>query len=547
MRIKSLDMLETAGPRLDAIERRIDGYEPRLDLPYRGSLLERTRRLPAFANTRPNAVPSQALSSPILRSCSATGMLGHSGISRRCVRLCFAVMAVLLGVFMASFAASAAEFKPPIVLESPFPEQEGWFGQSVSTVPDVNGDGRPEILICAGGGARSAYLYDGVSRQMIMELTGGWGLGIDDDNGDGRGDVIVSADVRVFDVLDGTNGSVIYTLEPAETFNTEVRRVSAIPDLNGDSRPEIAIALATFGSNPEPRVVKIYDGASGTELRSLSGAGLGSAFGESVSGIPDVNGDGRGDVIVGAPLGNRAYIYDGATGALLRTLGGSGQFGRSVVGLNDVNGDGRGDVVVTAIESRRAYIYDGANGTRLQTLNAPGNPAYFGWMLNRLPDINGDGRDDVVVGPPHAPNAPQSPGNVYLFSGVTGELLATLPGHAIGGSVIGVPDLNGDGLGEVLVANPRANSTSGIYQAGQVLLYLSKARPPRPMAIGWGPEGFKLRLTGQGVVKFELQRSEDLINWAPIATQMHTNQTTEFVDTDAKNASRRFYRTRTAQ
>jgi hypothetical protein len=102
-------------------------------------------------------------------------------------------------------------------------------------------------------------------------------------------------------------------------------------------------------------------------------------------------------------------------------------------------------------------------------------------------------------------------------------------------------------LGEVLVGNPRANSTNGTYQAGQVRLYLSKPMPPRPVSMGLGPGGFKLRLTGQVGVTFELQRSEDLVMWLPLVNQTQTNQTIEFLDSEAGDASRRFYRTRLVQ
>ncbi|MCA9441360.1 MAG: FG-GAP repeat protein, partial [Candidatus Omnitrophica bacterium] len=67
-------------------------------------------------------------------------------------------------------------------------------------------------------------------------------------------------------------------------------------------------------------------------------------FGWYVSGVPDLTGDGRGDVIVGARSDNpggsptdagRAYVYDGATGALLHSLASpneevGGRFGQSV-------------------------------------------------------------------------------------------------------------------------------------------------------------------------------------------------------------------------
>jgi hypothetical protein len=71
-------------------------------------------------------------------------------------------------------------------------------------------------------------------------------------------------------------------------------------------------------------------------------------------------------------------------------------------------------------------------------------------------------------------------------------------------------------------------------------------KPPRIAVLGWTEEGFKLQLTGEVGLKFELQRSEDLINWLPLMTHTLINGATEFQDADTKNASHRFYRTRAA-
>ena len=190
-----------------------------------GDAAEHSRRFAASDNQRdvnsgpvadPNAVSSQA-SSP------------HCKTLPSCERLRL-YFAPLLGLFVGSFMAAAAEFKPPIMLESPDSQRDGWFGMSsVSSVPDLNGDSRPDILICAlGEFAGRVYLYDGVSRELLRDLRspdealdsrfGSAACGIGDVSGDGQGDVVVSTsdgENRVY-VFDGATGDVIRTLEPVE-------------------------------------------------------------------------------------------------------------------------------------------------------------------------------------------------------------------------------------------------------------------------------------------------------------------------------------------
>jgi hypothetical protein len=227
-------------------------------------------------------------------------------------------------------------------------------------------------------------------------------------------------------------------------------------------------------------------------------------FGATVAGVDDVDGDGVPDVLVGAygehgggqEHGGRAYVLSGATGAVLHTLVSPdpeeyGVFGSAVAGIDDVDGDGRADLVVGAdgespdlgLEDAGAryaglvYVFSGASGGLLRTLESPNAERYgvFGFSVSRVPDVDGDGKADLLVGAPGETDGAVGAGRAYLFSGVTGALLRTLesPNPELEGafaiSAAGVEDADGDGRGDLLVGAWYENG--GLPDAGRAYVF----------------------------------------------------------------------------
>jgi hypothetical protein len=218
-------------------------------------------------------------------------------------------------------------------------------------------------------------------------------------------------------------------------------------------------------------------------LRRYSGENVADSFGWLGEAIGDLNRDGVGEYLVTAPffqssnsLEGRAYVYDGASGALLAThTGNPGELlGYSAAAAGDVNGDRVADYALGAPgyvplgTAGRVIVYSGIDHTVLREW--AGAPAQrFGTAVAGGRDVNGDGYADIAVGAELDRAAGQTifeaTGRLSLYSGQDGSRLWSRAGFEAGdwlGSGAGmVDDLNGDGQPDVVAAARRANGLNG--------------------------------------------------------------------------------------
>jgi len=420
------------------------------------------------------------------------------------------------------------------ILAAPSQIAHGYFGTVTSGIPDTNGDGLAEIGVIGSG---YIYVFDALAGELLHTFTSpndedgflGSVSGIADMNG--YGDVIGGGNSedpgpapehagRAY-LFAGTSGEVLHALSsPYEQesggFGGEV---SGIDDVNGDGISNIIVGAAGEAPGTEydhAGRVYLFDGFGGQLLHTFVSPNKEAwgYFGASIAGLPDVNGDSRGDVLVGARRENpgaspadagRVYIFDGWHGTLLATLASPNErigsfFGNSVSGIPDLDGDRRGDLGVGAfkefpvgspVNAGRAYIFSGSGAIPLHELVSPSEQedGFFGVSVSGIPDVNGDGFGDVLVGAENetSPGGPEEAGRAYIFDGHTGGLLSVLispneesEGH-FGCSVSGIPDANGDGLGDVVVGAEDENPAGSPTDAGRAYVFFSPfANYPAP-------------------------------------------------------------------
>ncbi len=325
------------------------------------------------------------------------------------------------------------------------------FGVAVSGAGDVNGDGIDDLIV-----------------------------GADDDN-NGRD----SGSARV---LSGSDGSILYSFEGESGMDYFGHSVSGAGDVNGDGFDDLIIGALGVGDNNARRgSAWVYSGVDGSILYKFDGDGFDDRLGSSVSGAGDVNGDGFDDVIVGAVGENNnagsARVYSGVDGSVLYKFDGDSpddNFGNSVSDAGDVNGDGFADLIVGTVgddnngaESGSARVLSGFDGSVLYNFDGDSPWDRFGISVSGAGDVNGDGFDDLIVGANGDSNKGQTSGSARVFSGVDGSILYTFNGDsiesALGGSVSGAGDVNGDGFDDLIVGAIGIRDNG--FQSGSVRLF----------------------------------------------------------------------------
>jgi hypothetical protein len=273
-----------------------------------------------------------------------------------------------------------------------------YFGRSVAAAGDANGDGYSDVIVGAPGYSSDkgkAYLYAGGSAGL--STTASWvvvgeaasdyfGYSVataGDVDGDGYLDVIVGADAKNSSTgkaylysgsASGLSTASSWTAVGEDINNYFGCSVATAGDVNRDGYSDVVVGAYGFNSNYGR--MYLYWGTSsglsptGTWLAPSPGVNL---FGSSVASAGDINGDGYSDVIVGAPGYNtnrgRARLYMGSPAGLMSGTtfavgeATSNYFGASVSAAGDVNGDGYSDVVVGAYgygtNTGKAYLYLG--------------------------------------------------------------------------------------------------------------------------------------------------------------------------------------------
>lgn len=363
-------------------------------------------------------------------------------------------------------------------------------GRAVALAGDVNGDGLSDVLVGTSDVGHNGRDHSGSVYVVFGRALGG-----------------------LVDLA--TLGAGGFRIDGAETYDFSGSSLAGAGDVNGDGRGDVIVG-APGGGNTPGKVFVVFGKATNTtvDLAALGTGGfrvdgaaesdtLGGFESPSVSAAGDVNGDGRADVVLGAPRASNnaragsgsAYVVFGKSDSSpvdLAALGAGGfridgsapgdGAGDSVGAAGDVNADGLSDVIVGApgrsaggiSKAGAAYVVFGRAYTDTDDLGTcycyevDGSAAgdRLGSAVAGAGDVNGDGRPDFVVGAPDASyNVRAYSGSAFVIFGTSGAAAVNVDrlgaggfrmdgadfGNAAGISVAGAGDVNGDHRPDVIV------------------------------------------------------------------------------------------------
>ena len=319
-----------------------------------------------------------------------------------------------------------------------------WQDFSMTPVPDIDSDGRYDVVIGTAGGSRSVFAIDGTDGDTLWSYDsheyggGGW---IDevamqgDIDGDGVGDVLAAAEDDGSDTgprraycFSGATGAKIWDRLLSATGS--VFCVRAIDDLTGDGKDEVAAGTTDDG------IVHILNGATGVPIDAYD---AGSAI-WTVAAIEDITGDGRRDIVAGTHDGYVHAIRSDSASLAWPAPTSVGGIVTEVHVIEDQNADGVGEITVAGTMSNYLLL-DGATGGYLWSRSS----GQMAFAASGVPDLSGDGLEDVVGGSGYNVN------RVVVMEGTSGDTLWMRPTAGPVETVSFIESVDGDASPEILV------------------------------------------------------------------------------------------------
>ena len=381
---------------------------------------------------------------------------------------------------------------------------QDYFGDAVSTLGDLDGDGVTDLAV---GSPRDNTGGNGRGSVHVLMM---------------NSDATVKSSLKISHQINGGPSLALF-----ESFGNAV---GLLDDLDGDGVPELAVG-ATGDYDNRGAVYVLFMNSNGTvkgsqKIAHQTGGGPpleeGELFGSSAAALGDLNGDGVGDLAVGAPSpafaegedlrGDLHVLFMNTNGTVKSslkiahqtnggpTLGIRDGFGASAASLGDLDGDGVTELAVGADRDPTGGIYFGSlhvlfmnsDGTvkssqkiSHQTNGGPTLSDYhrFGKAATAVGDLDGDGVTDLAVG---ARGGTSHSGDTHVLlmnADGTAKSLNTI-GNQIGGgpplngrdafgsSATSVGDLDGDGVTDLAVGAGGVD-TGGTNRGAVFVLFLA--------------------------------------------------------------------------
>jgi VCBS repeat-containing protein len=341
------------------------------------------------------------------------------------------------------------------------------------TVGDLNGDGKPDLVVPNFGSAPSTLSVllgngDGTFQPQVTYPTGRnpISVAIGDLNGDGKPDLVVADDDTpgaVSVLLGNGNG----TFQPQTSYPAGPGPIAvAIADFNRDGSADVVAANGSFSSNSVSVLLGTGDGTLRPQTMFATGV---QPFSLAVG---DLNGDGKLDIVTGDFGSNSSpatlsVLLGNGDGTFQPRIGVATAHTPLAIAIGDLNGDGRPDLVTAngSADSVSVFLGNGDGTFQPETTHV----ASAGPSGIAIADFDGDGKPDLVTAN-FGSNTASASLSLLLgngdgtFQAQTNYPTGTASNH------VAVADLNGDSRPDALTSNQGSDNVSVLLNNSPALL-----------------------------------------------------------------------------